>query len=1442
MSIFAMRAKMFSVWTVMFLFMILYTVVLVVFIRFQVLQKMATPKQAPEERISQLDYALLSEASPLLGLDAIRFAKNMEEEEQRYRVKMQKGYNAQMRSEVTRLKTFETYRRDGSWTPQEMAAAGFYFTGVKTGIQCFCCSLILFGTSLRRLPIEDHKTFHPDCEFLLSKDVGNIGKYEVRVKSPENKLRRDKARYKEEEARLESFKNWPFYAQATTPRVLSAAGFVFTGERDTVQCFSCDGCLGNWEEGDDPWKEHAKWFPKCEFLQRKKSSEEIAQYIQSYKGFVDVTGEHFMNSWVKRELPMASAYCNDSVFANEELRLDSFKNWPQESSAGVADLAKAGLFYTGIKDVVQCFSCEGCLENWEKGDDPLEDHTKYFPNCQFIQNMKSSAEVIPDLQSHVELCELMESTSESNLEDSAADSSILPEIAQGEPQWFREAKSLSEQLRAAYVNASFRHLPLLESSSGLVTDHLLGCDLSIASKDISHLVQEPLVLPEVFTNLNSVMCVEGEAGSGKTIFLKKIAFLWASGCCPLLNRFQLVFYLSLTATRPGQGLADIISDQLLEKEGSVTEMCMRNIIQQLRNQVLFLLDDYKEMGSVPQDIQRLIQKNHSSRTCLLIAVRTNRARDIRRYLDTILEIKAFPFYNTICILRKLFSRNMTRLLKFLIYFGRQKPLQDIHKTPLFVAAVCANWFQYPFDQSFDDVALFKSYMECLFLRHKTTIELLQATVSSCGELALKGFFSSCFEFSDDHLAEAGVDEDGDLTVCLMSKFTAQRLRPVYQFLSPAFQEFLAARRLIELLDSDRHADQDLGLYYLKQINSSMMALKPYNNFLNYISNCPLTKAGPKIVSHLLHLVDDKESLENVSENDDYLKHHPEMSPEMQLIRQLWQMVPQAYFSLVSKHLLGLALKIAYQSNTVAACSSLIWQFLQGRTLTLDVLKLPYFYDYPESLPLMRSIQVFIKGNKHPHRADFSVLEACLDKSQAPTIDQDCASAFEPMKEWEQNLAEKEDMIKSYMKIQHTAPPDISTGYWKLSPKHYKIPLLEVHVTNADAIDQEMLKVLMTVFSASQHIELHLTHSRGIIESIRPALELHKASVTKCSIDKCELSVAEQELLLTLPSLESLELAGTIQAQDQIFPNLDKFLCLKELSVNLDDKVNVCSMIPKEFSDLPCMEKLLIQISAEFDLSKLVKLIQNSPNLHVFHLKCNFLSDFESLMTVLSSCKKLKEMKFSGPFFQSIPFVAILPNFISLKILNLNNQQFPDKETSKKFAYTLGSLKNLEELILPTGDGIHQVAKLIVQQCRQLQYLRVLSFFQTLDDDSVMEIAKVAIDGGFQKLENLNLSINHKITEEGYRNFFQALDNMPNLQELTITRHYTHCIKPQATTVKSLSQCVSRLPRLTTLNMLSWLLDAEDIALLNVMKERHPQSKHLNIFWKWILPFSPIIQK
>ncbi|KAM7320943.1 hypothetical protein ACRRTK_020196 [Alexandromys fortis] len=950
---------------------------------------MATHGEAFEERICEFDDESASELSALLGVDALQVLKRQQEEDHKLRMKMKKGFNPQMRSEAKRLKTFVTYDTFRSWTPQEMAAAGFYHTGVNRGVQCFCCSLILFCTRLRNLPIESHKRLRPECAFLLGQDVGNIGKYDIRVKRPEE-LRGGKARYQEEEARLESFENWPFYAHGTSPRVLSAAGFVFT------------------------------------------------------------------------------------------------------------------------------------------------------------------------------------------------------DLARREAQWFQEAKSLSERLRRAYTKATFRHMDLPEVCSSLGTDHLLGCDLSIVSKHISRPVQEAMMLPEVFTNLSSVMCVEGETGSGKTTFLKKTAFLWASGCCPLLNRFQLVFYISLRSTRPDQGLADIIGAQLLEAGGCVSDVCLSGSIQQLRHQVLFLLDDYRGMDSLPQAIQTLITKNYLSRTCLLIAVHTNRARVIRPYLDTILEIQGFPFYNTVSVLRKFFSHNIIHVRKFINYFEKNVDLQEIHKTPLFVAAVCTDWFQNPSDQSLHDVAVFKSYMEYLSLQYKATPEPLKATVSSCGQLALRGLFSSCFEFSSEDLTEAGVDEDEDLTTCLLSKFTAQRLSPVYRFLNPLFQEFLAAMRLTELLSSERKEDQDLGLDYLRQINSPLKAMGAYNNFLKYVSSHPSSKAAPMVVSHLLQLVDGKESLENTSEDEDYGKLHPETSERIELIRGLRQLFPESFFSFISENLLSVALNFTYESKAVAACSPFILQFLQGRTLALNCLNFQYFRDYPESLLLLKSIKVSISGNNREKAIDFSLMEKCFAKVQPPTIDEDYASAFQPVSECEKNLAEKEAIIKNYVDIQHQAPPNISAGYWKLSPKQYKIPRLEVAVANMDPADEALLRVLMEVFSASQNIELHLNHSSGFLESIRPALELHKSSVTKCSMCGLELSAAEQELLLTLPALQSLEVSGTNQSPDQLFANLDRFPKLKELSVSLTGKPDVLSVIPGDFPSLHHMEKLCIQTSAESDISKLGK--------------------------------------------------------------------------------------------------------------------------------------------------------------------------------------------------------------------------------------------------------------
>ncbi|XP_061185834.1 putative inhibitor of apoptosis [Saccostrea echinata] len=75
--------------------------------------------------------------------------------------------------------------------------------------------------------------------------------------------------------RVSSFKDWPSSIMQK-PRDLAMAGFIYAGYGDYTRCFFCGGGLRNWEPQDKPWKEHARWFPKCAFLRQNKGDEFVA--------------------------------------------------------------------------------------------------------------------------------------------------------------------------------------------------------------------------------------------------------------------------------------------------------------------------------------------------------------------------------------------------------------------------------------------------------------------------------------------------------------------------------------------------------------------------------------------------------------------------------------------------------------------------------------------------------------------------------------------------------------------------------------------------------------------------------------------------------------------------------------------------------------------------------------------------------------------------------------------------------------------------------------------------------------------------------------------------------------------------------------------------------------------------------------------------------------
>ena len=75
----------------------------------------------------------------------------------------------------------------------------------------------------------------------------------------------DGPNYRYYEHRLRTFDTWP-KQMIPNKYDLAQQGFVYTGQSDKVTCFQCGVVLKDWERTDDPWIEHSKWSPHCDYL------------------------------------------------------------------------------------------------------------------------------------------------------------------------------------------------------------------------------------------------------------------------------------------------------------------------------------------------------------------------------------------------------------------------------------------------------------------------------------------------------------------------------------------------------------------------------------------------------------------------------------------------------------------------------------------------------------------------------------------------------------------------------------------------------------------------------------------------------------------------------------------------------------------------------------------------------------------------------------------------------------------------------------------------------------------------------------------------------------------------------------------------------------------------------------------------------------------------
>lgn len=184
-----------------------------------------------------------------------------------------------------RLNTFSDWPITHIVTPLSLALAGFYSLQQGDKVKCATCNGIVGFWEIGDEPKAEHWRHFPACDFVLSNfnlvgvstntDVATntVNKTtdltELGIQTHKGPRQAD---YATVESRLRTYSNWPIDL-IQTPEMLSEAGFYYVGTGDQVRCFHCDGGLRHWDPQDEPWVEHARWFPTCAFLRIVKGAE-----------------------------------------------------------------------------------------------------------------------------------------------------------------------------------------------------------------------------------------------------------------------------------------------------------------------------------------------------------------------------------------------------------------------------------------------------------------------------------------------------------------------------------------------------------------------------------------------------------------------------------------------------------------------------------------------------------------------------------------------------------------------------------------------------------------------------------------------------------------------------------------------------------------------------------------------------------------------------------------------------------------------------------------------------------------------------------------------------------------------------------------------------------------------------------------------------------------
>ena len=285
-------------------------------------------------------------------------------------------------------------KKCGPYSYNTMRAAGFDYTNNKDTACCRKCGLEVSSLTAETKPFAIHKERMPTCPYVLSimpaiKNPTGQSLTSTDGEPPSKRLKTSPIDPKTQvntlfevnslkEIRKRTFSHWPRESLPSLAQMIQA-GFFCCNVGDRVICIYCNLICQQWtpNNDDNPSKVHKTLSPKCPYVKG------VLAVPQTSPSNEETTSTNLDSPSISFHLAKTAHH---KKYIESEKRLESFSTCPDKSMPPVDDLVRAGFYYTGTRTVT-CFYCNGSLQNWGDNDNPLIEHTRWFPQCAYAKHL-----------------------------------------------------------------------------------------------------------------------------------------------------------------------------------------------------------------------------------------------------------------------------------------------------------------------------------------------------------------------------------------------------------------------------------------------------------------------------------------------------------------------------------------------------------------------------------------------------------------------------------------------------------------------------------------------------------------------------------------------------------------------------------------------------------------------------------------------------------------------------------------------------------------------------------------------------------------------------------------------------------------------------------------------------------------------------------------------